>query len=185
MAVKIPKRVVYTTGDVSRLFGVAPRTVGKWMEKGLLKGYRIPGTMDRRFTPQNVRDFAREHGLPLAAVPESARVLCVGNLPAGLAEAIGAAGFEVASAASVFEAGRSLGECRPACVVIDRDGLGRLETLQIVAALATTDTPFVSVGETTVPGAARCFEATTPGPEIAAAVLEVIAGRQNAARLAE
>ena len=39
---------VFTTGQVAKICKVAPRTVSKWFDSGRLKGYRIPGSQDRR-----------------------------------------------------------------------------------------------------------------------------------------
>ena len=39
---------VLTTGDVAKICNVAPRTVSKWFDSGKLRGYRIPGSKDRR-----------------------------------------------------------------------------------------------------------------------------------------
>ena len=42
------RKDVLTTGEVAKLCNVAPRTVSKWFDSGSLKGYRIPGSRDRR-----------------------------------------------------------------------------------------------------------------------------------------
>jgi excisionase family DNA binding protein len=57
---------VLTTGEVARLCHVTIRTVIKWFEKGHLKGYKIPGSRDRRFARGDVLLFMKEHGIPLA-----------------------------------------------------------------------------------------------------------------------
>lgn len=54
---------VLTTGEVARIFAVAPRTVAKWFDSGLLKGWLIPGSKDRRFHLDDVRAFAEAHGM--------------------------------------------------------------------------------------------------------------------------
>lgn len=63
---------VFTSGDLAGLWGVAPRTVCKWADAGLLGGYRLPRPGgrpggDRRFPRAAVVAFARGHGLPLPA----------------------------------------------------------------------------------------------------------------------
>jgi excisionase family DNA binding protein len=65
-------RSIMTTGDVAALFRVAPRTIAKWFDKGHLKGWRIPGSQDRRFRRADVLSFGIEHGMLL---PE--RDVCV------------------------------------------------------------------------------------------------------------
>ena len=61
---------VLTTGQAAKLCGVATRTVIHWMEKGLLKGYVLPGTRHRRIPKANLVAFMREHGMPLDEVEE-------------------------------------------------------------------------------------------------------------------
>lgn len=58
-------RKVFTTGEVAALCKVAPRTVAKWFDSGRLKGYRIPGSQDRRVPREQLVKFLGEHGMPL------------------------------------------------------------------------------------------------------------------------
>ncbi len=58
--------VVLTTGQVAKFCKVAPRTVAKWIDQGLLKGYRIPGSQDRRVPKDNLVRFCQEHGIPMS-----------------------------------------------------------------------------------------------------------------------
>lgn len=64
---------VFTTGAVAKLLGVAPRTVSKWFDRGLLAGYRLPGSRDRRVTREALEQFARQHHIPLREllIPQS------------------------------------------------------------------------------------------------------------------
>lgn len=55
----------FTTGDVARICSVAPRTATKWIDSGKLKGYRIPGSKDRRIPRENLEEFLVENGMPL------------------------------------------------------------------------------------------------------------------------
>lgn len=56
---------VLTTGDVAKICHVAPRTVSKWFDKGQLKGYRIPGSKDRRIPIAELIRFMRAHHVPI------------------------------------------------------------------------------------------------------------------------
>ncbi len=60
---------VLTTGDVAKICNVAPRTVSKWFDKGQLKGYRIPGSKDRRIPVSELVRFMKVHNMPTAALP--------------------------------------------------------------------------------------------------------------------
>ncbi len=49
---------VLTTGEVAKICNVASRTVSKWFDSGQLRGYRIPGSKDRRIPVANLVKFA-------------------------------------------------------------------------------------------------------------------------------
>lgn len=69
---------VLTTGEVARICNVAPRTVSKWFDSGQLKGYRIPGSKDRRIPVSELMRFMRKHNMPTAALSvDRIRVLIV------------------------------------------------------------------------------------------------------------
>lgn len=50
-------------GDVARLCKVAPRTAAKWFDQNLLRGWRLPGSTDRRVAPGTLREFMIAHGM--------------------------------------------------------------------------------------------------------------------------
>src|SRR5687768_11242767 len=56
---------VLTTGEVAKICNVAPRTVSKWFDSGALRGYRIPGSKDRRIPLNQLIRFMKQHGMPL------------------------------------------------------------------------------------------------------------------------
>lgn len=101
---------VLTTGDVARICNVAPRTVSKWFDNGQLKGYRIPGSKDRRIPRSELIRFMREHNIPSAALEAGQiRVLIAGDNTSetsALAKVLIAKGnYEVQTVRSNFETG--------------------------------------------------------------------------------
>lgn len=54
-----------TTGKVAKLMQVAPRTVSGWFDKGKLRGYRLPGSLDRRIEVADLVAFMRAHAFPV------------------------------------------------------------------------------------------------------------------------
>ncbi len=58
------KKDVFTTGQVAQICSVAPRTVTKWFDSGQLKGYRIPGSRDRRIPLHQLIKFMQSHNIP-------------------------------------------------------------------------------------------------------------------------
>lgn len=101
---------VLTTGDVARICNVAPRTVSKWFDSGQLKGYRIPGSKDRRIPVSELIRFMKVNNMPATALPVGKiRVLIAdsnGDTSSALADTLRAkADYEVQIARSNFEIG--------------------------------------------------------------------------------
>lgn len=70
-ASEIVCKQVFTTGDLAVLLSVAPATVSKWLDTGLMKGYRLPtGSRDRRFPREYVIAFCRQHGMHVPGLYE-------------------------------------------------------------------------------------------------------------------
>src|SRR5262249_41127047 len=71
---------VFTTGQVAKICKVAPRTVSKWFDSGRLRGYRIPGSQDRRIPREHLIKFLKEHGMPLGELEEEGlhKILIIG-----------------------------------------------------------------------------------------------------------
>lgn len=66
-----------TTSEIGRMTGVSCRTAARWVDEGLLKGYRLPGSKHRRVPPAELLAFARRENVPLdvfAKEPKDARV---------------------------------------------------------------------------------------------------------------
>jgi excisionase family DNA binding protein len=127
---------VFTTGQVAKICKVAPRTVSKWFDSGRLKGYRIPGSQDRRIPREYLIRFLKEHGMPLGDLEDEAmaKVLVVGQdqvLIENLKRELPLErSFKLAVAASGFEAGIQAESFHPDCIIVDFS-IGRIEALQI------------------------------------------------------
>lgn len=50
-------------GEVASLCGVSTKTVKAWIDAGLLKGWRIPGSLHRRVDRDDLRVFLTNKGL--------------------------------------------------------------------------------------------------------------------------
>ena len=115
---------VLTTGEVAKICSVAPRTVSKWFDSGQLRGYRIPGSKDRRIPIEQLIRFMRAHGIPLNGLESDTRRLLILDNDTALWDIIGVAmekvgGYEFAKADTAFEAGVMAHEIRPQIIVID------------------------------------------------------------------
>lgn len=101
---------VLTTGDVAKICNVAPRTVSKWFDTGQLKGYRIPGSKDRRIPVNELVRFMKANNMPTPTLPVGKiRVLIVNShesAASALADTLQTkADYEVQTASSNFETG--------------------------------------------------------------------------------
>jgi len=112
---------IFTTGEVARICHVAPRTVSKWFDTGKLRGYRIPGSRDRRIPRDQLVAFMRAHEIPMDGLDLGiCRVLAVDpDLPDELVDAMnGSNQYQVRSAANEFEAGVLAQQFRPHVIVL-------------------------------------------------------------------
>ncbi len=64
------QKSVLTTGQAAKICKVSPRTVSKWLDNGLLQGYRIPGSDHRRVPVGELVGFMKKHGIPLAGMDD-------------------------------------------------------------------------------------------------------------------
>ncbi len=115
---------VLTTGDVAKICNVAPRTVSKWFDSGQLRGYRIPGSKDRRIPVSELIRFMKAHNMPAAGLPVGKiRVLIVDNnkeAASALAETLRIkAGYEVQTVQSHFETGVTAQRFAPHVLLIN------------------------------------------------------------------
>jgi excisionase family DNA binding protein len=115
---------VLTTGEVARICNVAPRTVSKWFDSGSLRGYRIPGSKDRRIPLNQLIRFMKLHNMPLnGLITGATRVLIVDD-EQDIVEVIerileDEAKYEVEVAAGGFEAGLIAERFRPHVLLLD------------------------------------------------------------------
>ena len=130
---------VLTTGEVARLCGVAPRTVSKWFDAGRLRGFKIPGSRDRRIPRESLIRFMKAYSIPLRGLDGAVtRVLIVDSEyeSADLLRVALEKGFdyEVQVTTSVFEAGLLARQTRPHVIFLDT-GIAGLEAREMRQAL--------------------------------------------------
>ena len=127
---------VFTTGQVAKICKVAPRTVSKWFDSGRLRGYRIPGSQDRRIPREYLIKFLKEHGMPLGDLEDQAlaKVLIVAQdqvLIENLKREMPLdRSFKIGVAQSGFDAGIQAEGFHPDCIIVDFS-IGRTEALLI------------------------------------------------------
>ena len=61
---KMKYKRVLTTGDVAKICNVSSRMVQKWFDQGLLKGYKLPASKDRRILLEELKEFMIKYQIP-------------------------------------------------------------------------------------------------------------------------
>lgn len=120
----VKRKDVLTTGEVAQICHVAPRTVTKWFDSGQLKGYRIPGSRDRRIPAGELIRFMKAHSMPtdelekghLRVLLIDSRVETAGHMAQELQ---GKGSFDIQIAHNSFDAGLMAQKLHPAVILID------------------------------------------------------------------
>lgn len=115
---------VLTTGEVAKICNVAPRTVSKWFDSGQLRGYRIPGSKDRRIPVASLARFMKQHNIPMDGLSSGrTRVLIVDaerEVTDMLEKLLNEqANYEVRTCASGFASGIECEKFRPHVMLLD------------------------------------------------------------------
>jgi len=118
------KKDVLTTGDVAKICNVAPRTVSKWFDSGQLRGYRIPGSKDRRIPLSQLMRFMRAHNMPLNGLDGATTRVLIADSKTETGETLAdlldkSDRFEVQTAECGFDAGILAEQFRPHIVLLD------------------------------------------------------------------
>lgn len=113
-----------TTGEVARYCGVNLRTVIRWVERGHLPTYKLPGRGNNRVRVVDFLNFIERHRMPwpLALHSYSNRVLIVDDDPAmaaSIARTLNAGGWATYTACDGFRAGDALRRFLPAAMTLD------------------------------------------------------------------
>ncbi len=185
---------IYTTYDIGRMTGTDPTTVHKWIDKGLLRGYRTPGG-HRRVRAEDLRSFLVAHRIPIPKElggADSLRVMVVdgdGEALKALAKAVKRLrpSWEIASLGSGVEALLQIPNATPDVIVLnlplgDADGLSICRHLQTrpetsnIKVLTACDKHSAELETTAASaGAHGCVKRPLSGPEAVEAI-ELAAG---------
>ncbi len=136
---------VLTTGEVAKICNVAPRTVSKWFDSGQLKGYRIPGSKDRRIPLNQLVRFMKDHGIPLDGLNTGQTRVLVVDDERDIVEALRKvlteqASYEVRTAINGFEAGVECQRFKPHVMLLDIHlGEGDSGARQVANLVRTSD----------------------------------------------
>ena len=115
---------VLTTGEVAKICNVAPRTVSKWFDSGALRGYRIPGSKDRRIPINQLIRFMKQHNMPLNGLMTGCTRILIVDDEVDVVEVLERileddAKYEVEVAKGGFESGIVAEKFRPHVMLLD------------------------------------------------------------------
>lgn len=197
--VKTSKPAIFTTYDIGRMIGTDPTTVHKWIDKGLMRGYRTPGG-HRRVRADDLRTFLLAHKMPVPKElggPDHLRVLLVDD-DAQLLKTVSKAlkrlrpNWELVTLSSGIEALLRMQTLAPDAVVLDifmpeLDGFevcrrmqARQETSGIKLIAATGRHTADVEKKALAAGAFACLKKPLAGPDLVEAI-EVAVGMRPAA----
>lgn len=114
-----------TTGEIAKLCDVNLRTVIRWIDRGALKGFKLPGRGNNRVREEDFIAFLKEHGMPVPAEFQrkgNNHVLIVDDeLPVAksIQRVLKGAGYETSIATDGFQAGSKLLKEAPILITLD------------------------------------------------------------------
>lgn len=113
-----------TTGDIAKLCGVNFRTVIRWIQRGHLKAFQLPGRGDNRVQVADFIEFLNENNMPIPEElqPSAKKVLIVEGdkqSAASMEKALRGAGFETRLATDGFSAGSLASSFGPNVMTVD------------------------------------------------------------------
>jgi two-component system, OmpR family, response regulator VicR len=128
-----------TTGEIAKFCGVNFRTVIRWIDRGILKSYKLPGRGDNRVMVHDFVGFLKQNNMPL---PDqfsnlSRRVLIVDDEPSmakSIQRVLRDKDYETEIASDGFIAGSKLESFSPTVMTLDlmMPGMSGLEVVRYI-----------------------------------------------------
>ena len=131
-----------TTGNIAKQLGITPRTVIRYIKKGVLKSYKLPGRGNNRVAKKDFIVFCKANALPLTnetAVIEEAvkrpKVLIIDddiNVCKSISRVLKRQYIDTIIAQDSFQAGALLYEHKPQIMTLDlhMPGINGLDVLR-------------------------------------------------------
>jgi len=118
----------FSTGEIAKFCGVNLRTVIRWIDKGDLEGYKLPGRGNNRVTERAFLAFIKQYNMPLPDELKQSSGVNLGHvlivddekqLAKSIQRVLRGAGYETSLACDGFQAGSSLIKEKPALMTLD------------------------------------------------------------------
>lgn len=133
----------FSTGDIAKFCDVNLRTVIRWIEKGELEGFKLPGRGNNRVTEQAFLAFLNCHNIPIpdelkeSQTANSNKILIVDDevqIAKAIQRVLRGAGYHTSLAHDGFRAGSKLVKERPALMTLDLSmpGIDGYEVIKFV-----------------------------------------------------
>lgn len=135
-----------TTGEVAKYCGVHFRTVTRWIQKGHLKAFRLPGRGDSRIFVQDFIEFLKAHHIDLPAdlnePTHQIKALIVEDdapMARSIKRTLEGMGILCEVASNGFRAGALIASYRPNLITLDlgMPGIGGSDVLEILRSQQT------------------------------------------------
>lgn len=130
---------VLTTGEIAEHCGVNFRTVIRWIERGQLESYKLPGRGDNRVSVDEFLRFLTSNNMPVPDEFADNRrsVLVVDDdrpMASAIARLLTSHGYDVDTANDGFQAGTKLQSLQPKLMTLDLSmpGLDGFQVLEFV-----------------------------------------------------
>ena len=132
-----------STGEIAKYCDVNLRTVIRWIDKGELKGYKLPGRGNNRVQQEDFVAFLQAHQMPVP--PEfqnlQPKILIVDDevqVAKAIQRVVKRLGFDNQIATDGFKAGTLLGAYQPSLMTLDLSmpGLDGFEVLKFTRSQA-------------------------------------------------
>ncbi|MBP0047409.1 response regulator [Marinobacterium sp. AK62] len=133
-----------TTGEIAKICDVNLRTVIRWIERGDLKGFKLPGRGNNRVLVEDFVAFLESHNMPVPpeyAPKSNNRVLVLDDEPAItrlISRILRTAGYSVDVATDGFQGGAKLLQDRPYLITLDLSMPG-LDGFQVLDFIRSTE----------------------------------------------
>ena len=193
----VPKKTALTTGEIATHCGVDFRTVLRWIQKGYLKSFKLPGRGDNRVRIEDFLNFLRRNDIPIPSEfqpeEELKRVLIIedeADMARAMERVLRKAGFKTLVAPDGFRAGALLGTFLPSVMTLDLKlpGLSGLDVLRFVREtprlagvkiLVVSAMPRGELEKAIMAGADDILEKPFSNEELLTKVLRLVQGPQD------
>lgn len=118
----------FSTGDIAKYCDVNLRTVIRWIDKGDLEGFKLPGRGNNRVTKEAFLIFLKRFNIPVPADLKHDEQIDINNIlivddevqvAKAIQRVLRGAGYETCLAHDGFRAGSNLVKNKPALMTLD------------------------------------------------------------------